>query len=91
MLWVVAKSISHHRSESLISDDSPVNTNQQWFPMVSKWCRLNRLAGGWKGVVTALGVSNLSLKEGAKLPGVWYGHGLMERNLTMVFSVLGGL
>ena len=22
------------------NDDSPVNTNKQWFPMVSKWCRV---------------------------------------------------
>ena len=22
------------------NDDSPVNTNKQWFPMVSKWCRI---------------------------------------------------
>ena len=22
-----------------MSDDSPVNTNKPWFPMVSKWCR----------------------------------------------------
>ena len=21
-------------------DDSPVNTNQEWFSMVSKWCRI---------------------------------------------------
>ena len=21
-------------------DDSPVNTNEKWFPMVSKWCRI---------------------------------------------------
>ena len=30
------KSISHHRSEILVSDDSPVNTKQMfWFPLVS--------------------------------------------------------
>ena len=29
LLWMVAKSISHH--ETLVSDDSPVNTSKQWF------------------------------------------------------------
>ena len=23
------------------NDDSPVNTNEQWFPMVSKWCEMD--------------------------------------------------
>ena len=25
------------------TDDSPVNTNKQWFPMVSKWCRISSI------------------------------------------------
>ena len=25
------------------NDDSPVNTNTQWFPMVSKWCRISSI------------------------------------------------
>ena len=25
------------------NDDSPVNTNKQWFPMVSKWCRISSI------------------------------------------------
>ena len=25
------------------NDDSPVNTNNQWFPMVSKWCRISSI------------------------------------------------
>ena len=24
-------------------DDSPVNTNKQWFPTVSKWCRISSI------------------------------------------------
>ena len=47
-------------------DASPVNTNKQWFPMVSKWCRISSthsrlcpmavysssklLGGGWQGL-----------------------------------------
>ena len=25
------------------NDESPVNTNEQWFPMVSKWCRISSI------------------------------------------------
>ena len=25
------------------NDDSPVNTNKQWLPMVSKWCRISSI------------------------------------------------
>ena len=51
-------------------DDSPVNTNKQWFPMVSKWGRIlsihstSFLAGGWKGAKEA-GVSKFAFKQGA--------------------------
>ena len=32
---------THHRSETLVSDDSPVNANKQFFqPWFSKWCRI---------------------------------------------------
>ena len=34
ILWMVAKSISHHL-RNLANDDSSVNTNKQWFPIVS--------------------------------------------------------
>ena len=30
----------HITSGTLVSDDSPVNTSQQWFFMASKWCRI---------------------------------------------------
>ena len=35
MLWT--KSVRTTYS-TLVSDDSPVNTNQQWFVVVAKWC-----------------------------------------------------
>ena len=28
-------------SETLVSDNSPANTNKEWFPMVSKWCEMD--------------------------------------------------
>ena len=39
ILWMVAKSISAPPKKPE-NEDSPINTNQQWFPMVSKWCRI---------------------------------------------------
>ena len=28
-------------AEKAWNDDSPVNINKEWFPMVSKWCRIS--------------------------------------------------
>ena len=40
---MVAKSNSHHRSGTQRNDNSPVLTNAQWFPRVSKWCRISSI------------------------------------------------
>ena len=31
------------------NEDSPVNTNVQWFPMISKWCRISSIHSINKG------------------------------------------
>ena len=44
LLWMVAKSISHHRSETLVSDSIPLETYQQtlwiqpWFQGGAEFC-----------------------------------------------------
>ena len=41
ILWMVAKSILHHlRNPGMIRFPN-ANTNNQWFPMVAKWCRIS--------------------------------------------------
>ena len=37
--WISHPSTVHHLKQPW-NDDSLVNTNQQWFPMVAKWCRI---------------------------------------------------
>ena len=33
------------------NDDSPVNTNRQWFPMVSNWCRISSTHSMWQCIL----------------------------------------
>ena len=39
---VWTKSISHHLGNPGMND-SPLNTNEQWLPMVSKWCQISSI------------------------------------------------
>ena len=46
VLWMVAKwasrtTVQKSRSKTLVSDESPVNTSEQWFFLVSKWCEMD--------------------------------------------------
>ena len=41
------KSVSHHRSETLVSDDYPVNTNKQEYQFINHGFQVDGTKSGW--------------------------------------------